>query len=184
MDAIFCEREISFLLMHNSADPAQILDEVLGEADALIRRLLEDRGVELPHLVIAVTLERQIVLRSNDGSDALRSFGEDLINFAVHWPNLAMTSPAFHSLSTIPIACKRRAAARNSGWADDHAYSSSVRHRTRDKNKLTTVRDRANTRASKAIAMRAPSLGRSYLKRALLRRRLHVASWVALLAPP
>jgi hypothetical protein len=37
MDAIFCEREISFLLMPNSADPAQILDEVLGGADALIR---------------------------------------------------------------------------------------------------------------------------------------------------
>ena len=73
MDAIFCEREISFLLMPNSADPAQILEEVLGEADALIRRLLEDRGVEVPHLVIAVTLERQVVLRSNVSSDALRS---------------------------------------------------------------------------------------------------------------
>ena len=55
MDAIFCEWEISFLLMRNSADPAQILEEVLGEADALIRRLLEDLGVEVPHLVIAVT---------------------------------------------------------------------------------------------------------------------------------
>jgi hypothetical protein len=55
MDVIFCERKISFLLMRNSADSAQILEEVLGEADALIRRLLEDRGVEVPHLVIAVT---------------------------------------------------------------------------------------------------------------------------------
>lgn len=51
IDAIFCEREISFLLMPNSADPAQILEEVLGEADALTRRLLEERGVEVPHLV-------------------------------------------------------------------------------------------------------------------------------------
>ena len=101
MDAIFCEREISFLLMPNSADPAQILDEVLGEADALIRRLLEERGVEVPHLVITVTLEGQVVLRSNVSSDALRSF-EDLINFACAF-HLAMTSPAFHSLPTIPI---------------------------------------------------------------------------------
>lgn len=31
------------------------INEVLGEAGALIRRLLEDRGVEVPHLVIAVT---------------------------------------------------------------------------------------------------------------------------------
>ena len=49
MDAIFCKREISFLLMPNSADLAQILQEVLGEADALIRCLLEERAVEVPH---------------------------------------------------------------------------------------------------------------------------------------
>ena len=55
MDVIFCERVISFLLMPNSADPAQILEEVLGEADALIRCLLEERDVEVSHLVIAVT---------------------------------------------------------------------------------------------------------------------------------
>jgi hypothetical protein len=40
---------------------------VLGEADALIR------GVEVPYLVIAMTLEGQVVLRSNVSSDALRS---------------------------------------------------------------------------------------------------------------
>ena len=73
IDAVLCEREISFLLMPKSADPPQILNEVLGEADALIRRLLEERGVEVPHLVIAVTLEGQVVLRSNVSSDALRS---------------------------------------------------------------------------------------------------------------
>ena len=52
---------------------------------------------------VAVPLEGQVVLRNNVSSDALRSFGEDLINLLVHWPNLAMISPAFHSLSTIPI---------------------------------------------------------------------------------
>ena len=34
---------------------AAILEVILGEADALIRQPLKDRGLELPHLVIAVT---------------------------------------------------------------------------------------------------------------------------------
>jgi hypothetical protein len=82
MDAIFCERKISFLLMPNSANPAQILDEVLGRRAHPC--LLEERGVEVPHLVITVTLEGQVVLRSNDGSDALRTFallGDDKSGF-------------------------------------------------------------------------------------------------------
>ena len=51
-------------------DPAAILQEILGEADALIRRRLEEQGLEVPHLVVAVT------------PDVLRSFGEDLKNVA------------------------------------------------------------------------------------------------------
>ena len=53
---------------------------MLGEADALIRRLLKERGIEFPHLVVAVTPHGQVVLRSSP--DALRCFGEDLINVA------------------------------------------------------------------------------------------------------
>ncbi len=49
IDAVLCEREISFLLIPKSADPAPNPNKVLGEADALIRRLLEERGVEVPH---------------------------------------------------------------------------------------------------------------------------------------
>jgi hypothetical protein len=30
-------------------DAAAILEEILGEADALIRQRLEDRGLEMPH---------------------------------------------------------------------------------------------------------------------------------------
>jgi hypothetical protein len=63
-------------------DPAQILEEVLGEADALIRQRLKERGTEFPHLVVAVTPDGQVVLRSNVSRDALRSFGEDLFNVA------------------------------------------------------------------------------------------------------
>jgi hypothetical protein len=35
-------------------DPVQVLEEVLGEADALIRHRLKQRGLEFPHLVVAV----------------------------------------------------------------------------------------------------------------------------------
>jgi hypothetical protein len=63
-------------------DTAAILEEILGEADALIRQRLKDRGLELPHLVIAVTPDGQVVLRSNVSADVLRSFGEDLKNVA------------------------------------------------------------------------------------------------------
>jgi hypothetical protein len=63
-------------------DTAAILEEILGEADALIRQRLKERGLELPHLVIAVTPDGQVVLRSNVSAGVLRSFGEDLKNVA------------------------------------------------------------------------------------------------------
>ena len=63
-------------------DVAAILEEILSEADALIRQRLKDRGLELPHLVIAVTPVGEVVLRSNGSADVLRSLGEDLKNVA------------------------------------------------------------------------------------------------------
>ena len=63
-------------------DVAAILEEILGKADGLIRQRLNERGLELPHLVIAVTPDGQVVLRSNVSPDVLRSFGEDLKNVA------------------------------------------------------------------------------------------------------
>jgi hypothetical protein len=63
-------------------DTAATLEEILGEADALIRQRLKDRGLEVPHLVIAVTPDGQVVLRSNVSPEVLRSFGEDLKNVA------------------------------------------------------------------------------------------------------
>ncbi len=61
---------------------AAILDDILNEADALIRQRLKDRSLELPHLVIAVTPDGEVVLRSNVSADVLRSFGEDLLSVA------------------------------------------------------------------------------------------------------
>ena len=42
-------------------DAAAILEEILDEADALIRQRLKDRALELPHLVIAVTPDDEVV---------------------------------------------------------------------------------------------------------------------------
>ena len=63
-------------------DAAAILEQILSEADALIRLRLKDRGLELPHLVIAASPDGQVVLRSNVSPDVIRSFGEDLKNVA------------------------------------------------------------------------------------------------------
>ena len=59
-------------------DPGGALEQVLGEADALIRRRLEEADLELPHLVMAVTPDGKLVLRSNVSADVLRSFGDSL----------------------------------------------------------------------------------------------------------
>ena len=64
------------------ADAIRPLENVLAEADALIRVRLKEIGLEAPHLVIAVTPDDEIVLRSNLSPDILRSFGEDLKNIA------------------------------------------------------------------------------------------------------
>ena len=53
-----------------------VLDEIL-EADALIRRHLKDRVLELLHLAIAVTPDGEVVLRSDVSADVLRSFGAE-----------------------------------------------------------------------------------------------------------
>ena len=59
-----------------------ILEEILSEADALIRQRLKDRGLELPHLVIAVTPVAEVIFQSNGSADVLRSFAEALMNAA------------------------------------------------------------------------------------------------------
>jgi hypothetical protein len=59
------------------ADVVQTLESVLAEADVLVRLRLKEIDLEVPHLVVAVTL-----LRSNVSPDGLRSFSEDLKNIA------------------------------------------------------------------------------------------------------
>ena len=64
------------------ADSVQTLEKVLAEADSLVRLRLNEIGLEVPHLVIAVTPDGEVVLRSNVSPDVLRSFGEDLKDIA------------------------------------------------------------------------------------------------------
>ena len=64
------------------ADVVRTLESVLAEADVLLRLRLKEIGLEVPHLVIAVTPDGEVVLRSNVSSDVLRSFGQDLIDVA------------------------------------------------------------------------------------------------------
>ena len=64
------------------ADGVRTLEKVLAEADALVRLRLKEIGLEVPHLVLAVTPDGEVVLRSNVSPDDLRSFGEDLKSIA------------------------------------------------------------------------------------------------------
>ena len=64
------------------ADVVRTLESVLAEADVLVRLRLKEIGLEVPHLVVAVTPDGEVVLRSNVSLDVLRSLGEDLKNIA------------------------------------------------------------------------------------------------------
>ena len=99
-------------------DAAAILDEILGEADALIRQRLKEQGLELPHLVVGTTPDNQIVVRSNSDHEVMRSFGEDLNNLAdeltappepgdtTHWPASVAPRRAWFALGrTSARAC-------------------------------------------------------------------------------
>ena len=61
---------------------AGVLEQILGEADALIRRRLEEAGLEVPHLIVAATPDSEVVLRSNVSMDVVKAFGEDLQKLA------------------------------------------------------------------------------------------------------
>jgi hypothetical protein len=63
-------------------DIVRVIERIVGDADELIRRRLDESQLEVPHLVIAVTPVSELVLRSNDSPDLLRAFGEDLKNVA------------------------------------------------------------------------------------------------------
>ncbi len=61
-------------------DVVRTFENVLAEAD-VVRLRLKEIGLELPHFVVAVTPDGDVVLRSNVSPDVLRSL-EDLRNIA------------------------------------------------------------------------------------------------------
>ena len=63
-------------------ESGEILENAVSVADETIRRLLNEGGVEMPHLVIGVTPNGEVVLRSNANPDILRAFAEDLVQIA------------------------------------------------------------------------------------------------------
>jgi hypothetical protein len=63
-------------------DSAAALQEIVGEADTLIRRRLEDINLAVPHIVMAVTPEGEVVLHANVAPEVLRAFADDLKSVA------------------------------------------------------------------------------------------------------
>jgi hypothetical protein len=69
-------------MTQNKKDPAATLNTIVGEADELIRGRLKELGLEVAHVVVAVTPQGQVIFRSNVSAEVLQSFGEDLTNLA------------------------------------------------------------------------------------------------------
>jgi hypothetical protein len=72
----------SQLMTRDKKNPSAELHAVLAEADELIRRRLKEIHLEAPHLLVAVTPDGQVILRSNVSPNVLRAFGDDLKNAA------------------------------------------------------------------------------------------------------
>jgi hypothetical protein len=75
-------RRRSQVMTQNKKDSTATLNTIVGEADEVIRRRLKELGLQVPHVVVAVTPQGQVILRSNVSAEVLRSFGEDLTNLA------------------------------------------------------------------------------------------------------
>jgi hypothetical protein len=73
-----------------------VLEEILGEADELIRRRLCQRALGAQHVAMALTPDGQVVLRSNVSANILRSLGEDLKGMADKLTTPSKPSDATH----------------------------------------------------------------------------------------
>ena len=61
-------------------DAAAKLEQIMTEADDLIRQRLEESGLEVMHVILAITQDGMGVVRTNVGPELLRSMGEELID--------------------------------------------------------------------------------------------------------
>ena len=58
--------------------PIGVLEQILGEAHELIRRRLQETGLEAPLLILGATPDNQVILRGNVDMEGVRTFGESL----------------------------------------------------------------------------------------------------------
>jgi hypothetical protein len=63
-------------------DAADKLEQILTEADALIRQRLADSGLEVMHVTMAITQDGISVVRTNVGPELLKSMGEELVDLS------------------------------------------------------------------------------------------------------
>ena len=63
-------------------DAAAELEQILTEADDLLRRRLEESGLEAMHVTLAITRDGMGVVRTNVGPNLLRSMGEELVDLS------------------------------------------------------------------------------------------------------
>jgi hypothetical protein len=63
-------------------DDAAKLEQIMTEADDLIRQRLEESGLEVMHVNLAITQDGMGVLRTNVGPELLRSMGEELVDLS------------------------------------------------------------------------------------------------------
>ena len=61
-------------------DAAAKLEQILTEADDLIRQRLTDSGLEVMHVILAITQDGMGVVHTNVGPELLRSMGEELVD--------------------------------------------------------------------------------------------------------
>jgi hypothetical protein len=63
-------------------DAADKLEQILTEADALIRQRLADSGLEVMHVTMAITQDDISVVRTNVGPELLKSMGKELVDLS------------------------------------------------------------------------------------------------------
>lgn len=62
--------------------PVRVLEQILGEADELVRRRLKEVGLEAPLLIVGATPDDQVVLRGNVDMEGVKLLGETLQKLA------------------------------------------------------------------------------------------------------
>jgi hypothetical protein len=63
-------------------DPANAIEKILSDADALIRRRMKALGIEAHHVILAIAPDDAGIIRSNIGADGLSEMAAVLKDIA------------------------------------------------------------------------------------------------------